>query len=353
MRHATRDFAQLPSLAPEILPVAAPLPLPSGPVRCSLADRAGPERPALLRDCFARIGLRCEVDPVQDTPIEVDLSLSTLPGLQMTAGRLHGARSRRTRALIEHDADEAALIVNLRGRHLIEQRGREVALGHGEAVLVSWAEPSRLTHLPPGEALALRFPRARLTPLLSGPGERYLQPIPRGTQTLGLLTRYVALAWDDRMAASAQLQELMVSHIYDLMAVLLGPTRDMAEAARDGGVRAARLHAIKADIERSLDQPGLSVAALAGRHGLTPRCVQRLFEAESTTFTEYVLARRLARAHAMLLDPRFGAEKISSVALSCGFGDVSYFNRAFRRQFGVAPSDVRAHGRGGFARLQE
>ena len=36
------------------------------------------------------------------------------------------------------------------------------------------------------------------------------------------------------------------------------------------------------------------------------------------------------------------SSKISSVAFDCGFGDVSYFNRAFRRRYGMAPSDVRA-----------
>jgi hypothetical protein len=44
--------------------------------------------------------------------------------------------------------------------------------------------------------------------------------------------------------------------------------------------------------------------------------------------------RRLARAHRLLGDPRRGPEKISAVALDCGFGDVSYFNRAFRRRYG-------------------
>ena len=55
-----------------------------------------------------------------------------------------------------------------------------------------------------------------------------------------------------------------------------------------------------------------------------------------------MLAERLARAHGLLSDPRRRAEKISEVALDCGFGDVSYFNRAFRREYGAAPSDVRA-----------
>jgi transcriptional regulator GlxA family with amidase domain len=136
-----------------------------------------------------------------------------------------------------------------------------------------------------------------------------------------------------------------VTHVHDLLAVTVGASRDGAQAARHGGVHAARLHAVKQDIGRRLDQPDLSVAGLAFRHGCTPRFIQRLFEAEGTTFTEYVLAQRLARAHGLLSDTSRRAEKISAVALDCGFGDVSYFNRAFRRRYGAAPSDVLAQAR--------
>jgi AraC-like DNA-binding protein len=66
---------------------------------------------------------------------------------------------------------------------------------------------------------------------------------------------------------------------------------------------------------------------------------------EGTTFTEYVLAQRLARAYRMLTDPRRDGEKISTVVYDCGFGDVSYFNRVFRRSYGAAPSDVRVQAR--------
>jgi AraC-like DNA-binding protein len=119
-------------------------------------------------------------------------------------------------------------------------------------------------------------------------------------------------------------------------------------------MHAARLHAIKEDIAGHLDQPDLSVLALAERHHCTPRFVQRLFEMEGTTFTEYVLSRRIARAHGMLTDPRYAREKISAVAYDCGFGDISYFNRTFRRHYGAAPSEVRAQAgedADGFVRL--
>src|SRR5262249_35261014 len=83
-------------------------------------------------------------------------------------------------------------------------------------------------------------------------------------------------------------------------------------------------------------------ADLAVRHRCTERSIQRMFEQEGTTFTQYLRTQRLARAHELLGDPRLRTEKISALPLDCGFGDPSYFNRAFRRRYGVAPSDVRA-----------
>jgi len=88
----------------------------------------------------------------------------------------------------------------------------------------------------------------------------------------------------------------------------------------------------------------LSVATVAARHHLPVRSVQRLFEADGETFTEFVLHARLARAYRMLVDRRLINLKISAVASEAGFGDLSYFNQAFRRRYDAAPSDVRARG---------
>ena len=43
----------------------------------------------------------------------------------------------------------------------------------------------------------------------------------------------------------------------------------------------------------------------------------------------------------MLRDARSAAHSISSIAHEVGFGDLSYFNRTFRRHYNAAPSDVR------------
>jgi AraC-like DNA-binding protein len=85
----------------------------------------------------------------------------------------------------------------------------------------------------------------------------------------------------------------------------------------------------------------LSVAEVAQRQRVTPRYVHKLFENEGLTFSSFVLGQRLARARRMLSDPRLADRNISAIAFAVGFGDLSYFNRTFRRQYGVTPSEIK------------
>ena len=100
--------------------------------------------------------------------------------------------------------------------------------------------------------------------------------------------------------------------------------------------------AIQADIVENLVHRELTIAWLARRHGLSERYIQMLFEAEHTTFSQFLLEQRLDRVHKALGDARFLARSISALAYEFGFGDLSYFNRTFRRRYGVTPSDRRA-----------
>jgi AraC-like DNA-binding protein len=84
------------------------------------------------------------------------------------------------------------------------------------------------------------------------------------------------------------------------------------------------------------------VTALATRHRISVRYIQRLFEYEGTTFSQFVRDQRLVQVHRMLADPRHVHRPISTIAYDVGFGDLSTFNREFRRRFGATPSDVRA-----------
>jgi AraC-like DNA-binding protein len=43
----------------------------------------------------------------------------------------------------------------------------------------------------------------------------------------------------------------------------------------------------------------------------------------------------------MLTDPRWADRSVASIAFDAGFGDLSYFNRSFKRCYGATPSEVR------------
>ena len=75
---------------------------------------------------------------------------------------------------------------------------------------------------------------------------------------------------------------------------------------------------------------------MAARHGVTARHVQKLFEADGTTFSAFVLGTRLSLPCCALNDPSRAGHNISSIAFELGFGD------EFRRCYGVVPSALRA-----------
>jgi AraC-like DNA-binding protein len=141
--------------------------------------------------------------------------------------------------------------------------------------------------------------------------------------------------------ATPETARLAATHVHDLIALTLGATGDAAALAEDRSIPAARLRAIKSDIVANLEDEGLTIEAIAARQRVTPRYVHRLFEREGVTYTQFVLRQRLERAYRMLRDPRFAAWSITSIAYEVGFGDLSYFNRAFRRLYRRTPSDVR------------
>ena len=71
------------------------------------------------------------------------------------------------------------------------------------------------------------------------------------------------------------------------------------------------------------------------------RYVHKLFENKGFTFSSFVRDQRLACAHRMLSDPRLADHTIGSIAFDVGFGDLSYFNRTFRRRYGATPGEIR------------
>ena len=94
-------------------------------------------------------------------------------------------------------------------------------------------------------------------------------------------------------------------------------------------------------IDDCLTEPDLTPGLAAERLGISTRQLHKQFARFGTSFGRYVTMERLERVRAELLCVSAQRASISELAFRWGFNDLSTFNRAFRRHFGVQPRSLR------------
>ena len=279
--------------------------------------------------------------PAPDVPFFTEGRMIALPGLALSDITTSAGRTRRG---VQHLADDQCLLsACLDGASAVSQCGREATIGEGSAAMTVGAETATMD-FSRSRFVSLRVPLTAMKALVQDVEDRLARPVARDTEALKLLLGYAGVLCGAPLLATPQARHMAVTHVHDLVALVLGAASDGAELAKGRGLRAARLQAIKADIEQELGRD-VSLAKIAARHRLPLRYIRRLFEEEGTTFTEFLLSRRLAHAHRMLLSPRAVHLKVGVIAAEAGFNNLSYFNETFRRRYGATPSDVRAQAR--------
>ncbi|PDT79010.1 AraC family transcriptional regulator [Bradyrhizobium sp. C9] len=310
-------------------------------LRFSTAEWPAQNRLAIWREAIGRRVFQFDTMPLHDGPFHAETTAQALPELCFGSWTLGNLRTAVTHDLLD-GTDHLMLRISLSGTPVLSHRGREVTGAAGDAILMSTTEPWVSISPSLTRFLSLRLRRNALTPLVSYPEDALMRPVPRDTEALKLLTFYLQKLIRMEPMSAPELRQAIVTHIYDLVALVIGATRDAAAVAKDRGLRAARLAAAKADIHARLSDLDLTLITVAARQNLSPRSLQRLFADEGTSFTEFVLNARLTQSHRLLTNPRWGDRNISSLAFEAGFGDLSYFNRTFRRRYGASPSDIRA-----------
>lgn len=298
------------------------------------------DRTEAFREIFGRTILRIDIEPLRGHAFESEMTLRSAPGLAMASGFGSPMRDRHMASLI--DNDDLVLVFMQGGHGELEQNGRRTEVAEGQVALTANGEPATFASQTRTRLINLRLSRERLVPQLADIGACLRAPVLHDGPALRLLKGYANMVAEADRLSDVSLRQTVVTHLYDLATLAMGATRDASAEAKSRGVRAARLHAIKSDILGGLNRDQMSVGALARRHGISPGYVRQLFADEGITFTNFVLAQRLALAHRMLTGPRYSAWTISRIAFDCGFGDLSYFNRRFRIRYGATPSDIRA-----------
>jgi len=306
-------------------------------IRFSMMGIAEQERLAVLNELYGpELGMA--FDALNDEVPELDCDIHLLPGVAAIRAR---NSSLALRWYAPANGNETFMLnwSPSGGAGSLRHLGREVVNDTGHAFLTSGQETVRSAISRGFNPVQIRVARALLMALVPDAETRLMVPIPAASPALRLLTDYIGLL--ARNAADPSLSSSVAIHIRDLVAIALGVGGEPAAIARQGGLRAARLEAIKQWAIERLDRPGLSVANAAAAHRVSPRYIQMLFASEDSSFSLFVLKERLAKVYRSLTDPDMAFRTISDIVFDAGFGDLSYFNRVFRSTYGGTPSDIR------------
>jgi AraC-like DNA-binding protein len=96
-------------------------------------------------------------------------------------------------------------------------------------------------------------------------------------------------------------------------------------------------------VERLYRQEGLTISTLAARIGVPERRLRHAINRGlgHRNFNEYLNQHRLADARQALADPAQAKVPILTIAIDSGFQSLGPFNRAFKADTGVTPTEFR------------
>jgi AraC-like DNA-binding protein len=301
-----------------------------------LDDRQRFLRFAELFEHFSNTG---ELDPASDVPFRATMN-SIHIGTTLL-GRCDGTFTtvrREYRQVLATNDDRYCLARNTGVREaIVIHRAREFTLRPGALAVLKLDEPffsadgsnqKRFTNV--------HLPMAALRAMVPGLDDIVGCELASG----GALS--LAMDYSEMLlrhpAAVDEAGLAIAAHLLDLAAIGLGARADVALQARRGGLRAVSLKAVLMILEKRFAEPDFSARKLAAAAGLSERYVNELLYEAGASFTTRLNELRLRKAAALLAR---GERRISDIAFDCGFNDLSYFNRCFRRRFGLTPTAAR------------
>jgi AraC-like DNA-binding protein len=282
---------------------------------------------------------RLDVGPADDELIDCHNEFTQLHSIAMATPRGASARFARTRDLLRDGCDDFVLISASHGTVRVTQQAKTIDLSAGQMCLTEMNVVGAADLSSAGGFTTTRIPRRALLHVSPAAETQLARPIGHNPGLGAMVDRYFGLCNDVAGDLDAVGQKAAAQHMVDLIGLLIGADGERADAAMRRGGAAAQLDLLKSDILRRLPRPDLSIDGVARANGLSVRQAQRLFARSGATFSEFVLEQRLALARRLLLDAS-SWRKISDIAYAAGFSDLSYFNRTFRKRFGLTPSDL-------------
>lgn len=267
-----------------------------------------------------------------------ELSIATIGSISIGEMSSNALDFRRTPATIRRgDMGGVKVSVQLRGKGVIVQGGREAVLNPGDFAVYDTSAPYAMRDTSGFDTPVLMFPRASLKITSDELTKASAQRIP-GDRGIGALVSQFLVALRPRLRAGIlATTPLMEGAILDLVsAVAVDHTQFGGTPSRTSIVTSAR-----AFIEAHLAEPDLDASKGAAAMHISLRYLQKLFAAGGLAVAGWIRSRRLERCRRAFQDARLSGESVSAMAARHGLHNSAHFSRIFKAPYGVSPTEYR------------
>lgn len=244
-------------------------------------------------------------------------------------------RVHRSSSTVKQDPCDDFLFGYIRsGLWCLEQNDRQSIVGPGDMSLVDMGRPYQHTLPSSYDAIFLRIPRRTVLSRFAN-AERMPASVLAKDSALGpLVGSLLSNCLEVEIPGNASVEARMASGVLDLICAGFGSSADPGSAEENR--KAALLATVKNLVLSRLGDPGLTVEQIASAFHISTRTLNRLFASEETTAVQWLWKMRLEKGRQMLESGQ--VERITTLALECGFSDFSHFSKCFRKAYGAAPS---------------
>jgi AraC-like DNA-binding protein len=240
----------------------------------------------------------------------------------------------RTRRDIDRaPVDHYTIYLQLRGHTTMHQCGESVSFDRNEIIISDCRRPFRAVLSNDGCRAIAVVPRVMLNSRAPWLRQRAVYKF-SNTRFLDLARHHMMRLVSDDLSETESY--LLTENLCNLLAL-----SSAAEVPLGRLQTELQLGAVLAFCQQNLHFPGLSPQFVAEHFGLSVRTLHLRFQRIEQTFGRWLLETRLDACSKALRDPLQRTRSVSEIAYSCGFNDLSHFNRSFRARFAMAPSQWR------------
>jgi AraC-like DNA-binding protein len=295
-----------------------------------------PRRLDYWRDMISSTFVALDCDAPKSKAFSGSLETNALKDVRFSTVVSEAQHVVRSRRRIRQAPDDCFLMsIQRRGVGAVAQEGRVAELAAGDFALYDASQPYELRFDAPFEQLVLRLPRHHLSHRITCP-ER-LTAIPfRGAQgPASIVSNFILHVFhqldDLEFESTAAVHQALV----DLLVAALAGVSTRGLLASNRLVMRQR---IKSFMDAHLADPSLNCTLVSRAHGISVRYLNKLFEDDELSPSEWIWARRLEKARVALDCSPTTGQSITQIAYDWGFKDPAHFSRAFKMRYGRSPS---------------